>query len=126
MIKDVAFALRLLAKNKAFTLAAALTLAIGIGGTTVMFTILDAVVIRPLPFADPDGLVWGWGSFPQGDSASISPPDFMDYRAQAKSLGVAAMTSFSLPTEVSGSGVNDTKSLEKDVLAIVTATFGID
>jgi putative ABC transport system permease protein len=104
MIKDVAFALRLLAKNKAFTLAATLTLAIGIGGTTVMFTILDAVLIRPLPFAEPDRLVWGFGRFPQGDSASISPPDFMDYRAQAKSLRVAAMTSFGLPTEVTGSG----------------------
>jgi putative ABC transport system permease protein len=117
MLKDVGFALRLLAKNKAFTLAATLTLAIGIGGTTVMFTIVDAVVIRPLPFPGPDRLVWGWGRFPQSDSASISPPDFMDYRAQAKSLGVAAMTSFSLPTEVSGNG-------EPEVLAVRPVSAG--
>ena len=117
MLKDVGFALRLLVKNKAFTLAATLTLAIGIGGTTVMFTIVDAVVIRPLPFPGPDRLVWGWGRFPQSDSASISPPDFMDYRAQAKSLGVAAMTSFSRPTEVSGNG-------EPEVLAVRSVSAG--
>jgi putative ABC transport system permease protein len=124
MMKDVAFALRLLAKNKAFTLAATLTLAIGIGGTTVMFTILDAVVIRPLPFAEPDRLVWGWGRFPQSDSASVSPPDFMDYRAQAKSLGLAAMTSFSQPTEVSGSGEPEVMNV-RSVSAGLLETLGV-
>jgi hypothetical protein len=104
MVQDVGFALRLLAKKKAFTLAAMATLAIGIGGTTVVFTIVDAVLIRPLPFPEPDRLVWGWGRFPQSDAASISPPDFLDYRAQARSVRLAAMTSFSVPTEVSGSG----------------------
>jgi putative ABC transport system permease protein len=104
MLQDVAFALRLLAKKRAFTLAATLTLAIGIGGTTVMFTIVDAALIRPLPFPEPDRLVWGWGVFPQSNAASISPPDFLDYRAQARSMGVAAMTSFGGRTEVSGSG----------------------
>jgi putative ABC transport system permease protein len=117
VVQDVFFALRLLAKKRAFILAATLTLAIGIGGTTVMFTIVDAVLIRPLPFPDPDRLVWGWGLFPQSDSASISPPDFLDYRAQAKSVRVAAMTSFGAPTEVSGNG-------EPEVLAVRPVSAG--
>jgi putative ABC transport system permease protein len=94
VIQDLRVALRLLAKNPTFTAAACLTLALGIGGTTAMFTVVDAVLLRPLPFPEPDRLVWGWGKFPQGDRASISPPDFVDYRRDARKLRVAAMTSF--------------------------------
>src|SRR5574341_168665 len=104
MLLELGFASRLLAEKKAFTWAAALTLAIGIGGTTVMFTIVDAVLIRPLPFPAPDRLVWGWGRFPQSDSASISPPDFLDYRSEVRSASLAAMASFSAPTALSGNG----------------------
>jgi putative ABC transport system permease protein len=104
MLQDLRVALRLLAKNRTFTAAACLTLAIGIGGTTAMFTVVDAVLLRPLPFPEPERLVWGWGKFPLGDSASISPPDFQDYRRDARKLRVAAMTSFVTQGALAGEG----------------------
>jgi putative ABC transport system permease protein len=104
MLQDFRGALRLLAKNPTFTTAVCLTLAIGIGGTTAMFTVVDAVLLRPLPFPEPERLVWGWGKFPQGDRASISPPDFVDYRRDVRKLRVAAMTSFTTQAALSGEG----------------------
>jgi putative ABC transport system permease protein len=104
MLHDLRFAFRLLAKNPTFALAATLTLALAIGGTTAIFSIVDAVLLRPLPFPDPDRLVWGWGRFPQSDQASISPPDFVDYRARARTVRLAAMTSFGGQWSLSGAG----------------------
>jgi len=104
MLHDLRYAIRLLGRNPVFTIATTLTLALAIGGTTAMFTVVDAALLRPLPFAEPDDLVWGWGQFPQGDSASISPADFVDYRARARAVRVAAMTSFSRGFALSGTG----------------------
>jgi hypothetical protein len=117
MLKDLGLALRVLAKRKAFTWPAVLTMAIGIGGTTVMFTIVDALLIRPLPFPAAGRLVWGWGRFPQSDSASVSPPDFLDYRSRARSVSLAAMTSFSARATLSGTG-------EPEVIAAATVSSG--
>jgi putative ABC transport system permease protein len=89
MLQDLRVALRLLAKNPTFTAVVCLTLAIGIGGTTAMFTVVDAALLRPLPFPEPESLVWGWGKFPQSDRASISPPDFVDYRRYVRKLRLA-------------------------------------
>ncbi len=57
---DVRYGLRVLRSSPAFTLTAIVTLALGIGATTVIFSILDAVVIRSLPYADPDRVVMIW------------------------------------------------------------------
>lgn len=56
--RDLRFALRLFRRAPALTLAAVLALACGIGGMTTVFTLLDAVVLRPLPVAAPDELIW--------------------------------------------------------------------
>jgi putative ABC transport system permease protein len=64
--QDVRFGLRLLARNPAFTLVATLTLALGIGATSAIFSVLDAVVLRPLPFRDPERLVFVQEVDPQG------------------------------------------------------------
>jgi len=104
MLHDLRYAIRLLGRNPIFTLATTLTLALAIGGTTAMFTIVDAALLRPLPFAEPDDLVWGWGQWPQSDSASISPPDFVDYRDRARAVRLAAMTAFGRDFALSGAG----------------------
>ena len=58
MIADLRFALRQLAKAPAFTAVAVCTLALGIGACTAMFGVINAVLLKPLPFQDPDRLVW--------------------------------------------------------------------
>jgi hypothetical protein len=74
MLQDLRVAVRLLAKNSTFTAAVYLTLAIGIGGTTAMLTVVDAVLLRPLPFPQPDRLVYGAGESSRRATGRRSPP----------------------------------------------------
>jgi len=82
LIQDVRFGLRLLHRSPGFTLAATLALALGIGATTAVFSLLDRVVLRPLPYPNADRLVMVWETDDsQGLSHErISPVNFMDYR----------------------------------------------
>jgi putative ABC transport system permease protein len=83
LLQDVRFGWRLLRRSPGFTIAAVLALALGIGATTAVFTLLDRVVLRPLPYPDPDRLAMVWDTNP-GKALTherISPVTFGDYRA---------------------------------------------
>ncbi len=84
--KDVRFALRMFLRTPGLTAASVMVLAIGIGAVTVMFSTLNSVALRPLPFENPDRLIWAWGTTETRNSNSMSAPDYWDYREQATSF----------------------------------------
>ena len=101
--QDLRYAARGLAKSPGFTAVAVLTLALGIGANTAIFSVIENVLLRPLPFSAPEQLVWLNGKFPQSDDAAVSPPDFLDYRAANRSFeGLAAMRFAAGPSNLWG------------------------
>ena len=105
MIQDLRFGIRMLLKNKVFTVVAVLTLALGIGANSAIFSVVDAVLLRPLPFAEPDRLVWLGGWVGNDKEQGVTPADFLDYREQNQSFEhLAASVSDSVPMNLSGDG----------------------
>jgi len=81
MLNDFRFALRTLRRRPTFTAAVILTLALGIGTSSAVFSILDAALIRPLPFADPSRLAMLWGvAGAERDIRGASYPEIVDWR----------------------------------------------
>lgn len=88
--------LRGIVRNPGFSAACILTLALGIGANTTMFNLVNAVLLRPLPFKDPERLVWLWARAWDREKGFFSAPDFLDYQAQTRSLqGITVFTSWS-------------------------------
>ena len=79
MLQDLKFSLRSFIKRPALTFAILLTLALGIGANSVMFTVVDTVLLRTLPFHEPDRLVNIWNRYDANETHS-SPPDYIDRR----------------------------------------------
>src|SRR5436190_456038 len=91
-LQDVRFGWRLLRRSPGFTIAAVLALALGVGATAAVFTLLDRIVLRPLPYPDADRLVMTWEAN-DGKALTherLSPVNFMDYRALSQAFDDAA------------------------------------
>ena len=83
MIADLKYALRTIRRSPGFALAVVLTLALGIGANSAIFSVVHSVLLRPLPYGQPDQLVRLYGRYPEFGRTSTSLPDFQDWRAQS-------------------------------------------
>lgn len=95
LVQDVRYALRLLRRQPAFALFVVLTLAVGIGANTAVFSIINSVLLRPLPYADSDELVRVYGRFdPESGfdfpQFTLSNPEYLEYKSQTKALADVA------------------------------------
>lgn len=104
MLQDFRYGLRMLWKSPAFTLVAVLALALGIGANTSIFSVVNAVLLRPLPFAKPDRLVMVWEHSPRTGKTNVANPiNFLEWRARNHSFErIAALVQ--VPFNLSGDG----------------------
>ncbi|HEV8541186.1 MAG TPA: ABC transporter permease [Verrucomicrobiae bacterium] len=91
--KDLRFGARMLGKHRGFTAIVILTLALGIGANTAIFSVVNAVLLRPLPYPDPDRLVMLWERSPERglEQGLVSGPNYLDWKAQSKSFAEMAV-----------------------------------
>src|SRR5947208_6124478 len=115
MLNDLRYGFRMLTKNPGFTAVAVLALALGIGANTAIFTVVNAVLLRPLPFSAPDRLVRVSSTqLPSNIVGGVSYPDFEDWRKQSQvfeSMAAFRTGSFTLTdpgeaTHLAGAAVN--------------------
>jgi predicted permease len=100
LTRDVTYAVRMMRRAPMFTCVAASTLALGIGATTAIFSIVNAVILQPFPFADPDRVVTLTEDY-QGQVGAVSGGNFNDWRTRARSfseLAASHLSSFNLVT----------------------------
>ena len=107
LMHDLKYGSRMLVKSPGFTAVAVIALALGIGANTLIFSVVNAVMLRPLPFAEPARLMMLFHSYPKINlpRASVSPYGFLYYRDHAKSFSsLGAMTMYVGPQNLTGNG----------------------
>ncbi|MDX6613048.1 MAG: hypothetical protein QOD75_2234 [Blastocatellia bacterium] len=106
LLQDIRYGIRGFIKRPGFTVIALIALALGIGANTAIFSLVNAVLLRPLPFAEPSRLIWVFGNIRNGGNrASVAPLDYLDFRQQNTTFEqFAASFSVPLPVNLTGSG----------------------
>jgi putative ABC transport system permease protein len=106
LMQDLRYGVRVLAKSPGFTAVAVLTLALGIGANTAIFSVVNAALLRPLPYRDPSGimLLWGADRATGAERGQVSATDVADWRAQARSFEAVATYGDWRPLLAEGSG----------------------
>ena len=90
LLSDLRYGLRMLASTPRVTVAALLSLALGIGASTAVFTVINAVMLQPLPYTDPDRLVMVWETAPGNDRRWVAPANFLDWRRETRAFEALA------------------------------------
>jgi predicted permease len=99
LLQDLRYSLRMLARNAGFTIVAVLTLTLGIGANTAIFSVINGVLLQPLPYRDPGRLVIIGEKTPEFDMMSVSYPNFLDWQKESRSfesLGALRWTAYDL------------------------------
>jgi putative ABC transport system permease protein len=104
IFRDISYSLRLLAKSPGFFVIAVLTLALGIGANTAIFSVINAVLLRPLPFHDPDRLLLLYETEAAPGLYPFAAPDFIDWQAQNHTLESMSLIAWPRRCNVSGAG----------------------
>ncbi|HWF04390.1 MAG TPA: ABC transporter permease [Candidatus Angelobacter sp.] len=105
--QDVRYGMRMLRKSPGFTLVAVLTLALGIGANTAIFSVINAVLLRPLPYTDPDRLVQLWETENAPGNYPLTGPDYLDWQAQNTTMEGTSL--YAGRGVMNGSGTGETQ-----------------
>ncbi len=92
LLQDIQYAARQMRANPGFTIVVTLALALGIGVNTAIFSIVDAVLLNPLPYADPDRLMDVANRWDGASAAALSEPEYLDYAEQSRTMQIAAVS----------------------------------
>jgi predicted permease len=122
--KDLRYAARLLRKSPGFTLTAIVVIAIGIGANGAIFSLVDAVLLRPLPYAQPEQLVRLWEHAPGNDRNAVSPLNFLDWSEQNKLFASMAAISGASRT-LTRDGASAERILGQAVTSAFFDQFGV-
>ena len=87
LLQDLRYALRQLRKSPGFTATAVITLALGIGANTAMFSVINSVLLRALPYRNPSRVMVVWKTMPNGNPNAFSTPEFLEWREQGQLTG---------------------------------------
>lgn len=126
LLQDVRYALRMLRNSPGFAAVSILTLALGIGANTAIFSAIDSVLLRPLPYKDPAGLVMVWENNSQHPNPhnTVSPPDFLDWQSR-NSVFAEMAAIFDQHANLTGNGLPQEVVLQ-DVSANFFSVLGVN
>jgi putative ABC transport system permease protein len=123
-IQDVRYAARLLVRAPGFTIVAVAALALGIGANTAVFSVINTLLVRPLPYAEPGRLAIVWEVNPSGKDNSGSPGNYLHWREMATSFDDMAAVSLTFRTTLSGEGEPEELPMQY-VSAVIFPILGV-